>query len=205
MAIEVAVAGNAGRRVARRGAVLVAALALAGCTQAVGSGGAAAPAGGAAPPGVEGPDLPVLSSRYAVDDVGGEPVTVRVDLNEVRVVERVLQVTFTARNTSAPAAGGAPPPRWAVADFFNDGATATDAADAVDGVYVVDPVRAVRHLPGRNPDGRCLCSGGLAAVAVPAGDGAVLTATFAAPDPQVEVVNVVVPQAGEFSGIRVQR
>ncbi|MCO1658068.1 hypothetical protein [Pseudonocardia humida] len=184
--------------------VLVAGLALVGCTQAVGGGGASAdgPATAAGEPVAE---LPVLSSRYAVDETDGQPVAVRVDLNEVRVIEQVLQVTFTARNTNAPARGDAPPGRWQVADFFGDGVAAADALDAVDGVYVVDPVHTTRHLPGRNPDGQCLCSGGLTDVSVLPGDGAVLTATFAAPTPDVQVVNVHVPRVGEFTGVRVER
>jgi hypothetical protein len=151
-------------------------------------------------------DLPVLGSRYAVDAGAGAPVAVRVDLNEVRVIEQVLQVTLTARNTNAPEAGGARSTDWQVGDFFGDGATSgADALDAVDGVYVVDPVHTTRHLPGRNADGQCLCSGGLSAVYVPSGNGAVLTATFAAPTPEVRVVNVFVPQVGEFAGVEVQR
>ncbi|WP_214407326.1 hypothetical protein [Pseudonocardia lacus] len=191
---------------ARLLAVLVAGAALVGCTQAVGGEGASG-TGAAVAPGAAEPvaELPVLGSRYAVDSADGPPVAVRVDLNEVRVVEQVLQVTFTARNTNAPARGDAPPQRWQVADFFSDGATAADALDAVDGVYVVDPVHTTRHLPGRNPDGQCLCSGGLSGVFVHPGDGAILTATFAAPTPDVEVVNVYVPQVGEFTGVRVQR
>jgi len=188
-------------------ALLLAGVALAGCTQAVGDGmvSASGPPGPAAGSDAE---LPVLASRYAVDDADGQPVAVRVDLNEVRVVEQVLQVTFTARNTTSPAAADVPPTPWPVADFFGDGAVdaaAADAPDAVDGVYVVDPVHATRHLPGRNPDGQCLCSGGLADVVVPPGGGAVLTATFAAPTPEVGVVNVHVPQVGEFAAVPVQR
>jgi hypothetical protein len=191
----------------RRAAVLLAGLALAGCTQAVDSSSGTDPTGPAAPGAAAGPvaELPVLGSRYAVDEAEGQPVAVRVDLNEVRVVEQVLQVTFTARNTNAPARDGAAPARWRVADFFGDGAAATDALDSVDGVYVVDPVHTTRHLPGRNPDGQCLCSGGLTDVAVLPGDGAVLTATFAAPTPDVQVVNVYVPRVGEFTGVRVER
>ena len=195
------------RRVARALVALVAGAVLAGCTQQVG-GAEGAGAGAGPAPGVAtepAAELPVLSSRYAVDSAGGTPVAVRVDLNEVRVVEQVLQVTFTARNTNAPARGDAPPDRWQVAGFFGAGAAATDAPDAVDGVYVVDPVHTSRHLPGRNPDGQCLCSGGLSGVHVLPGGGAVLTATFAAPTPDVEVVNVFVPQVGEFAGVRVQR
>jgi hypothetical protein len=181
---------------------LLAGLALAACTQSVGGmGGAGAAAPAAGEPGAE---LPVIASRYAVADVDGQPVSVRVDLNEVRVVEQVLQVTFTARNTSAPPAAGAEPTRWQVADFFGDG-TATGDPDSVDGVYVVDPVHTLRHLPGRNPDGQCLCSGGLGAVGVLPGDGAVLTATFAAPAQDVQVVNVHVPRVGVFTGVGVQR
>jgi len=199
---------GAGRaRGARLLVVLVAALALVGCTQAVVGGGVPGAGAGGGPTAVEPvAELPVLASRYAVDAGSGSPVAVRVDLNEVRVIEQVLQVTLTARNTNAPDRGEVRSADWQVGDFFGDGVTAgADALDAVDGVYVVDPVHTTRHLPGRNVDGQCLCSGGLSAVNVPAGNGAVLTATFAAPTPEVRVVNVYVPQVGEFAGVEVQR
>jgi hypothetical protein len=176
---------------------------LAACSATTAGAGSPAPA--PAPAGTDDArptQLPVLQSRGAVASTPGGPVPVAVDLNEVRVVEKVLQVTFTARNTLTADPAATP---WQIGGYFGDGATTGDAPDTVDGVYVVDPVNARRHLPGRNPDGQCLCSGALSAVSVRPGDGAVLVATFAAPGPDVDVVNVYVPQAGEFAAVQVTR
>lgn len=177
--------GGAGRLLL----ALVLGLALTACSTTTAGTGSPAPA-----------QLPVLQSRSAALSTPHGSVPVAVDLNEVRVVPDGLRVTFTARNTLAPGPGAAP---WLIGGSFADGATAQDTPDTVDGVYVVDPVNARRHLPGRDPDGGCLCSSALAGVSVAPGAGAVLVATFAAPEPGVDAVDVVVPQAGEFSGVRV--
>jgi hypothetical protein len=171
-------------------------------TAGTGSPTPPAAAAGAQPAGGPQAPLPVLQSRGAVASTPSGPVPLAIDLNEVRVVENVLQVTFTARNTLTADPATAP---WQVGGYFSDGAAARDAADTVDGVYVLDPVNARRHLPGRNPDGQCLCSGSLYGVSVLPGNGAVLVATFAAPAPDVDVVNVYVPQAGEFDAVKVVR
>jgi hypothetical protein len=183
--------------------VLAVGLALAACSTTTGGAGSPAPAAApAAQPGGPPAPLPVLQSRGAVASTPTGPVPIAIDLNEVRVVEKVLEVTFTARNTLTAGPAAAP---WQVGGFFSDGAAARDAADTVDGVYVVDPVGVRRHLPGRNPDGQCLCSGALYGVSVPPGSGAVLVATFAAPGPDVDVVDVHVPQAGDFTAVPVTR
>jgi hypothetical protein len=178
-------------------------LVLTACSATTAGTGSPTPvAPAAAQPAGPPPPLPVLQSRGAVASTPSGPVPVAVDLNEVRVVENVLQVTFTARNTLTPGTAATP---WQVGGFFSDGAAARDAPDTVDGVYVVDPVGARRHLPGRNPDGQCLCSGALNGVSVLPGDGAVLVATFAAPAPDVQTVTVFVPRAGAFEAVRVTR
>jgi hypothetical protein len=180
-------------------------LVLTACsTTTAGTGSPAAPARPAAAGTGDGPTatLPVLQSRGAVASTPNGPVPIAVDLNEVRVIENVLQVTFTARNTLTADPAAVP---WQIGGYFGDGAAARDAPDTVDGVYVLDPVGARRHLPGRNPDGQCLCSGALNGVLVHPGDSAVLVATFAAPGPDVDVVNVYVPQAGEFTAVEVAR
>jgi hypothetical protein len=178
--------------------------ALLSACSATTAGSGSAQVAPAAAPAADGPpgSLPVIASRGAVATTPTGKVPVAVDLNEVRVVENVLQVTFTARNTLTADAATQP---WQIGGFFGDGATAQDAPDTADGVYVVDPVNARRHLPGRNPDGQCLCSGSLSAVTVGPGDAAVLVATFAAPAPGVDDVNVYIPQAGEFAAVRVSR
>jgi hypothetical protein len=187
---------------------LAAGLVLTACSATTaGTGSPTEPAGSAAPAAAgtgDGPlaPRPVLQSRGAVAGTPTGPVPIAVDLNEVRVVEKVLQVTFTARNALAADPAAAP---WQIGGYFGDGAAARDAPDTVDGVYVLDPVGARRLLPGRNPDGQCLCSGALYGVSVHPGDGAVLVATFAAPGPDVDVVNVYVPQAGEFTAVKVAR
>jgi hypothetical protein len=184
---------------------LAAGLVVTACsTTTAGTGSPTEPAGSAAAGTGDGPlaPLPVLQSRGAVAGTPTGPVPIAVDLNEVRVVEKVLQVTFTARNALTADPAAAP---WQIGGYFGDGAAARDAPDTVDGVYVLDPVGARRLLPGRNPDGQCLCSGALYGVSVHPGDGAVLVATFAAPGPDVDVVNVYVPQAGEFTAVKVAR
>jgi hypothetical protein len=175
-------------------------LALTACSATTAGTSSPAPAAGA-PAGPPVP-LPVLQSRAAVVTTLTGSVPIAVELNEVRVVHNVLQVTFTARNALTADPTAAP---WQIGGYFGDGAAARDAPDTVDGVYVVDPVGARRHLPGRNPDGQCLCSGSLYGVSVGPGDGAVLVATFAAPAPDVDVVNVYVPQVGEFTAAPVAR
>jgi outer membrane protein OmpA-like peptidoglycan-associated protein len=148
---------------------------------------------------------PVLASAVLRDESGIIPHDVRVDLNTARVSGNVVQLMFTARslNPPEPVFGDG---SWTVADLFGDRVSGgQDAADSVDGVYLLDPVNGTRLLPGRNPDGTCLCSGGLAGVVVAPGVDVVLMADFAAPPGAVAAVDVAVPGAGVFAGIPLTR
>jgi outer membrane protein OmpA-like peptidoglycan-associated protein len=161
---------------------------------------------------------PVLASRTGTDPDGntGEPFPFQVDLNEVRVSGRLMQVTLTARNPAPPVnvvGETATENGWQISDTFTDGITQgvleVDAFSA-DGIYVVDPAADRRYLPGRIPvedgDGTstaCACSTHLSDRFVPGGDGTEITALFAAPAPGTSTVDVFVPNVGMFPGIPV--
>jgi outer membrane protein OmpA-like peptidoglycan-associated protein len=156
---------------------------------------------------------PVLASRTGTAADDGDPIPIQVDINEVRVSGRLMQVTLTARNPAPPvnvigeidAETG-----WQLAGVFNDGVQGYDADrfESADGIYVVDPAADRRYLPGRIPveDGTvtaCACSTHLSDRFVQGGDGTEITALFAAPAPGTSTVDVFVPNVGMFPGIPV--
>ena len=148
---------------------------------------------------------PVLATAVVRAEAGPAPHDVLVELNMVRVSGNVAQVMFTARslNPAEPVFGDG---SWTVGGLFSDRVSGgQDAADTVDGVYLLDPATGTRLLPGRNPDGTCLCSGGLTVAVVAPGTGVVLMADFAAPPGTVTAVDVAVPGAGVFAAVPLRR
>lgn len=150
---------------------------------------------------------PVLAAATVRDEDGEVPHDVRVELNQARVVGDVLQVVFTARSVNPPDDDPTSDGLWQVGGLFSDRVDSggADAPDTADGVRLLDPVNGTRHLPGRNPDGACLCSSGLADTVVEPGRDVVLTVDLAAPPGDVETVDVVIPGAGVLAGIPVDR
>ena len=71
------------------------------------------------------------------------------------------------------------------------------------GVELVDTVNGRVHRVARDESGRCVCSAPDPSLSLWAGDTVELSATFAAPPEDVESLNVRLPLAGTFTGVRV--
>jgi hypothetical protein len=80
---------------------------------------------------------------------------------------------------------------------FDDGEEQAGTSNTVDGISVIDPQNGRRHTVARTPDGACVCSDRLGDLA----EEQTISATFAAPPPDVESIDVVVPQFGTFTDV----
>ena len=76
--------------------------------------------------------------------------------------------------------------------------------DTVDGVSLIDANNRKRHLVGRDAGGACVCDNGLSGTFVESGSPVVLSATFGAPPPDVQVMDVVIPKFGTFKDVALQ-
>lgn len=75
--------------------------------------------------------------------------------------------------------------------------------DAADGIAMVDPGRSKMYLAASDGQGRCLCSRALFATLVETDAPRLITATFAAPPPEVTSIEVHMPAFGVFAGVPV--
>ena len=185
------------RRARTAPAVVVAALSLlllAGCS---GAGGPSAAEGQGLAQGQPAPtdsagtpaqvqvagDGPVLATRTAT--LAGQPV--RADLVLLRRSGSLVQLVVRLTNTGDGEA------------LVQAGLGAGPADHTVSGISLVDTANRKRHVVVRDSSGGCLCS----RTEVPLGPAqtAHLSATFAAPPPDVKSVIVDVPTYGAFVGV----
>jgi len=95
-----------------------------------------------------------------------------------------------------------------IADTFDDGVSESDrdpgqAYDTVDGISLIDSTNRKRHLVARDARGTCVCDENLSSTFVEQGSPMLLSATFAAPPPDVDVIDVVIPKFGTFKDVPV--
>jgi hypothetical protein len=90
--------------------------------------------------------------------------------------------------------------RLQVASTFDDGIQqelpdgSLEAQDNFDGVALIDPVGKKKYFVARDEDNRCVCSTELSAAFVREEAPIELTATLAAPPPEVTQVDLIVPR-----------
>ena len=145
---------------------------------------AAAVAGGQAP--VTAPDGPVLASRTAT--LGGQPI--RAQLVLLRRTGSLAQLVVRLTNTGK-------------GDALIQGGLGSGPADhTVSGISLIDSVNRKRHVVVRDSTGGCLCS--RTEISLAPGQSAHLSATFAAPPPDVRKVVVDVPTYGAFVDIALE-
>lgn len=151
-----------------------------------------------------GPQRQSLAS--AESSIDRQPV--RIDLVSVHTSEAVTTVDFSVSH-----AGGADGKRIQVSQAFSDGISQKDSAGEIvdsdaftaDGVFLLDPKAAKRYLPGRGPDGVCVCSGNLSSTFVNPGQTIGLSAVFAGLPADTTTVSVFIPGAGTFDNVTVSR
>jgi hypothetical protein len=138
----------------------------------------------------------VLDSRETSDRTG---IPLRIEVNELERRGDLVVLNLTVINLLTDDSDS-----FQVSDFFDD-RDRTEDADAqkfsLDGVTLVDSANSKRHLVARDSEGACLCSSGLSASFVGAGERLGLTATFGAPPSGVSEMDVVVPGAGTFTAV----
>jgi hypothetical protein len=95
-----------------------------------------------------------------------------------------------------------------VGAFFDDGeiqairgSNSEANASSLDGIYLVDRIKAQKYLVARDPDHRCVCDVGLDHTAFDVGAPLNLSATYGAPPPGVRAVDVVIPRFGTFANV----
>lgn len=166
-------------------------------SNAAGSGGGDGEPQRQAPVSAPTPPEQVLASR---DGSSGE-VPLRIEVTDLFRQGQLVTVNFSV-NYRTPD-DGEQSGNWQVANAFGDG-NADNGHDTVDGVYLVDDQNRKRHLVARDSEDQCVCSTGLGSTFVDPGQTLVLTATFAAPPPDVEAVDVQIPLAGTFSDVPIR-
>lgn len=84
-----------------------------------------------------------------------------------------------------------------------EGGESTIGGSTLDGISLVDTKNQKRYLVGRDETGQCVCDTDLGDTFVEREAPALLSATFAAPPPDVTSVNVVIPDFGTLADVPV--
>ncbi len=95
-----------------------------------------------------------------------------------------------------------------IANTFDDGVSESDrdpgqAYDTTDGISLIDSTNRKRHLVARDAGGTCVCDENLSSTFLEQGSPLLLSATFAAPPPDVNVMDVFIPKFGTFKDVSV--
>ncbi|WP_378784632.1 hypothetical protein ACFMQL_04185 [Nonomuraea fastidiosa] len=146
------------------------------------------PAQPAAPTSTAPPDK-VLASREG----SFEHTKFRVDIVQLLRRDRFVNLTFTVTVLD----DGGDVTGWSVHSAFS---ASPSAQPKVDGVFLVDVKNAKKHLVAVDSEGKCVCSR-IQALFLKKDDTAVLSATFAAPPPDVTTVDVHIPNVGTLSDV----
>jgi hypothetical protein len=108
-----------------------------------------------------------------------------------------LGIRFTTRSSYA-----------AIDQALDDGATqpirnsnSSENGSSLDGIYLLDRAHAQKYLVARDPDNRCICDVNLARTGVTSDAPLNLSATYAAPPPNVRALDVLVPRFGTFANV----
>lgn len=161
-----------------------------------------------APPAPEGEPAPQEPSRVLAGRDGQiDGQAVRLDIIDLRRSGATAALTFQlsmpdAMDDSSGSGLGAQ-----VGQTFDDGVATGESPDALstlDGVSLIDTKNAKRHLAGRDASGLCVCDANLNGVFVEAAAPVALSATFAAPPPDVQQMDVVIPRFGTFKDVPLQ-
>ena len=156
-----------------------------------------------APPAPEGEPAPQEPSRVlAGRDSQIDDDAVRLDIIDLRRSGATAALTFQLSMPDAMDDSSAAQ----VAQTFDDGVLGGEGQDSstLDGVSLIDTKNAKRHLVGRDASGVCVCDGNLGSVFVEASAPVALSATFAAPPPDVQQMDVVIPRFGTLKDVPVQ-
>ena len=148
----------------------------------------------------------------ASKSVNFSEIPATIMLNQVIVLDGVTSITWTLRNDDDPTTGR----RLGIqmTGQFSDGQYATlpgsnrkvpDDGFYVDGAYLLDTVNKLRYLPARDSEGRCVCTYAPSSVFVRPGMSQSFDAVFKALPDGVTTVDVVIPRAGTFRVVQVQR
>ncbi|MBG0816166.1 hypothetical protein [Planomonospora sp. ID82291] len=117
----------------------------------------------------------------------------RVEVVQFARRDRFVNLTFTATVTEGDSALG-----WQVNNAFS--AVPKQNAD-VDGVFLIDVKNAKKHLVAQDSAGGCVCSRITGSLFLKKGDGAVFSATFAAPPADVTSMDVHIPNVGTLADV----
>jgi hypothetical protein len=134
--------------------------------------------------------------------IDGNPVQLEI----VELKRGGSTMTLTFRLTGEEGQGGSQ-----VASTFDDGIfqklksteDPTAGADSLDGITLIDTKNRKRYLVGRDEDGACVCDTDLGNAFANADAPLLLSATYAAPPPDVRAMDVLVPHFGAFKDVPV--
>lgn len=131
-------------------------------------------------------------------------VAVRLEITELRRSGATTALTFEL-SVDEPRAGETTD-NAQVAGTFDDGLSEVDGGKGqdsrtIDGVSLIDATNGKRYLVARDSEGVCVCDGDMSSTFVEPAGPVSLSATFGAPPPDVEAVDVVIPKFGTFKDV----
>ncbi len=158
--------------------------------------------GATTPPSAPEPTGRVLATRDGqVDDL---PVRLEI----VSLQRSGATAALTIRLAIPSSYAGSETASAQIANTFDDGVSESDrdpgqAYDTTDGISLIDSTNRKRHLVARDARGTCVCDENLSSTFLEQGSPLLLSATFAAPPPDVDVIDVVIPKFGTFKDVPV--
>lgn len=190
---------------ARRSSVvaLAAVLAVSGCQI-----GGARDGGGSSRGGGEQERVPVASGPVPAaaqdKDLGSRETADSGNKIKVTVTSLAREGNLAVLNFTATVVSQADvTSSWQVSDFFGDSSGPGSDSLSANGVYLTDGKYKKKYIVASDSYKTCLCSRNLSATFVRQGQTVVLSATFAAPPPDVRVVDVHIPNSGVFRNVPV--
>ena len=139
------------------------------------------------------PSAQVVATRTSTDE--GVPLT--IELYPLVRNGNLTELNLTLRADSED--------KYQVADIFADNnyQSSDFSGHTVDGIQLVDGKNSKLYLVASDGKGNCLCSRGLASVFIADNEPVLLSATYAAPPPDVTEMSVRIPSFGVITNVPV--
>lgn len=138
----------------------------------------------------------------------GQPVTTRESSDQGRTFKLTLYPVVRSGTTSTLNLTLNNPGEdvYAVGNILSDNnlEAGDETSVATDGIRLIDGKNAKLYLVASDGAGHCVCTRGLSTATLKGGDTIILSATFAAPPPDVTTVDVVLSGFGTVRDVPVQ-
>jgi hypothetical protein len=166
--------------------------------EAAGDGGPTTPADGDAD---DAEPIGTTRAHLRADAIDERTLPLRIDVVRLAGTGELVELELVLTNE---ATAGGDLPAFAANEMFGGG-PGIDARYDISAVGLVDPDEQKMYLPVFDSEDECLCTGGLGATNVPAGESVTLTATYGGVPEDVGTLDLHVPQFPAVTRLRVAR